>query len=107
MKAPADCRDMAELRGAIDALDAGIVALLKRRADYIDRAAELKRAAGLPARIDARVEEVVARVRDRAAAEGLDPGLAETVWRQLIEWSIAREDRLLGRPAGNAEPPQG
>lgn len=97
MKAPSDCHNMAELRAEIDVLDGRIVEMLKRRAGYIDRAAELKPAEGLPARIDARVEEVVARVRRRAEAEGLDPELVEGLWRQMIEWSIAREERVLGR----------
>lgn len=96
MKAPQDCRNMAELRAEIDALDAGIVALLARRVGYIDRAAELKPAEGLPARIEARVEAVVAKVRARAGAEGFDPALAEAMWRLMIEWSIAREARVLG-----------
>ncbi|MDR0810644.1 MAG: chorismate mutase [Gemmobacter sp.] len=97
MKAPPDCRNMTELRAEIDALDARIVMMLKQRASYIDRAAELKPAEGLPARIDTRVEEVVARVRHRAEAEGLDPDLVEGLWRQMIEWSITREERVLGR----------
>ena len=96
MKAPQDCHDMTDLRAAIDALDAGIVAQLKARAGYIDRAAVLKQGNGLPARIDARVEEVVAKVRTEAAAQGLDPDLVEDLWRRLIDWSIAREERKLG-----------
>lgn len=96
MKAPQDCHNMAELREGIDALDGQIVALLARRVGYIDRAAELKPAEGLPARIEARVEDVVEKVRDRAGAEGFDPALAEAMWRLMIEWSIAREARVLG-----------
>ncbi|MEY3960618.1 MAG: hypothetical protein RIR14_1272 [Pseudomonadota bacterium] len=97
MKAPQDCHDMTELRAAIDALDAGIVAKLSVRAGYIDRAAQLKRGNGLPARIDARVEEVVAKVRAEAGAQALDPDLVEDLWRRLIDWSIAREERTLGQ----------
>lgn len=96
MKAPSDCHTMPELRAAIDMLDSRIVELIKQRADYIDRAVTIKQAEGLPARIDSRVEDVVAKVRARAMAEGLDPVLAETIWRQLIEWSIAREEKALG-----------
>lgn len=96
MKAPQDCHDMTELRAAIDALDAGIVAQLRVRAGYIDRAADLKKGNGLPARIDERVEEVVAKVRAEAATLSLDPNLIEDLWRRLIEWSIAREDGILG-----------
>ena len=91
-----DCRSMSELRVEIDALDAALVDLLAVRSGYIDRAVELKTAEGLPARIDARVEEVIARVRAAAAARGLDEALAEQLWRTLIEWSIARESRTLG-----------
>jgi isochorismate pyruvate lyase len=96
MKAPQDCHDMTELRVQIDALDAEIVAMLKVRAGYIDRAAQLKQENGLPARIEARVEEVVASVRATAADQGLDPDLVEELWRRLIDWSIAREENVLG-----------
>lgn len=103
MKPAADCRSMTELRAAIDTIDGEIVALLARRAGYIDRAIQLKPAEGLPARIDDRVEDVVAKVRARASAATLDPDLAEAVWRTVIEWSIAREETVLGpdRPEGD------
>lgn len=96
MKLPADCRNMAELRVEIDTLDGEIVGLLARRVGYIDRAAELKPAEGLPARIDDRVEAVVANVRAKAMAEGLDADLVEALWRRMIDWSIAREEKVLG-----------
>jgi len=92
---PQDCRDMVELRGEIDALDERLVALLATRADYIDRAIALKQINGWPARIPQRVEEVVTKVRTSAGAEGLDPDLAESLWRQLIDWSIAREAQVI------------
>lgn len=94
---PSQCKSMADVRAEIDRIDARIVALLAERAGYIDRAAELKPVLGLPARIDDRVEEVVAKVRARAMAEALDPDLAEALWRQLIDWSIAREEAKIGR----------
>ncbi len=97
MKSPADCHDMTDLRAAIDALDAEIVAKLRARAGYIDRAAELKQGNGLPARIEGRVEEVVSLVRGHALAQGLDPDLTEDLWRRLIDWSIAREEKTLGQ----------
>lgn len=96
MRMPADCGTMAELRAEIDRLDAALIGLLAERAGYIDRAAQIKAGVGLPARIDARVEQVVANVRRRAEARGLDPALAEDLWRRLIDWSIAREETRLG-----------
>lgn len=96
MKTPNDCRDMTELRAEIDRIDAQLVHLLATRSRYIDRAVELKPAEGLPARIGARVEEVVAKVRAEAEAQNLDADLCEALWRELIDWSIAREETVLG-----------
>lgn len=88
---PQDCDDMGEVRAQIDDLDQELVKLLALRAQYIDRATALKQINGWPARIPSRVEEVVGNARSRAAAEQLDPDLIETLWRQLVDWSIARE----------------
>jgi isochorismate pyruvate lyase len=96
VKEPESCTNMAELRKEIDRLDGELVALLAKRATYIDRAAELKPSAGLPARITPRVEEVASNARKNAEVAGFDPDLAEQIWRMLIEWSIAREERILG-----------
>ena len=96
MKA-AECATMTDVRREIDRIDRALVALLAERAGYIDRAAELKPALGLPARIDDRVEGVVANVRVAARTEGLDPALAEALWRQLIDWSISREEAAFTR----------
>ncbi|WEF23725.1 chorismate mutase [Paracoccus sp. S3-43] len=90
-----DIPDMATLRAHIDALDEQLVALLAQRHALIARAARIKEQVGLPARIDDRVEEVVANVGRHAASRGLDPVLIQTVWRQLIEAAIAQEDRYL------------
>jgi isochorismate pyruvate lyase len=88
---------MEEVRASIDDVDSRLVALMAERVGYIDRAAEIKATLGLPARVDWRVEEVVGRVRAAAAAAGLDADLAEGLWRRIIDWSIAREERALGR----------
>jgi isochorismate pyruvate lyase len=91
-----DCTSMAEIRAEIDRLDQALVKLFAERASYIDRAAEIKAEVDLPARIEARVEEVVTNVRRHAVAEGLPPDLVEKLWRRLIDWSIAREENRLG-----------
>ena len=98
-KRPAECETMQDIRAEIDRLDVALIALLVERAGYIDRAAVVKTKAGLPARIAGRVEQVVANVRAEAEAQGLAPDLAETLWRQLIDWSIAREETVLGAGA--------
>ncbi|MCA0927757.1 chorismate mutase [Ruegeria profundi] len=93
---PQDCNSMRELRPQIDKLDRQLIELLVTRASYIDRASELKPGEGLPARIPDRVEDVVQRVRQSSDELGMDPDLAEKLWRILIDWSIAREERVLG-----------
>jgi isochorismate pyruvate lyase len=94
---PADCTTMAEIRAEIDRIDASLIGLFAERACYIDRAAAIKAEVGLPARIGDRVEQVVANVRGHAARAGVDPDLAEKLWRRLIDWSILREEARLGR----------
>ena len=98
MKA-ADCTTMAEVRAQIDRLDVELVALFAERTSYIDRASQIKSVLGLPARIDSRVEEVVANVRRHAVGHGLPPDKIEKLWRRLIEWSIEREETVLGKDA--------
>ncbi|SHE87639.1 chorismate mutase [Ruegeria intermedia] len=93
---PQGCGTMQELRKQIDKLDRQLIELLVTRATYIDRASELKPGEGLPARIPERVEDVVQKVRSNSVDLGLDPDLAERLWRILIDWSIAREERVLG-----------
>ncbi|CUK21062.1 T-protein [Ruegeria denitrificans] len=93
---PQDCHSMRELRPQIDKLDRQLIEMLVTRATYIDRASQLKPGEGLPARIPERVEDVVQRVRTSSDELGMDPDLAEKLWRILIDWSIAREERVLG-----------
>lgn len=100
MKPVTEFKNMAELRAGIDALDGEIVALFARRAALIDRAVALKPAEGLPARIEARVAAVLQNVCSQAQERGLDPELVESIWRELIEWSIRREEVTLGSDVG-------
>ena len=86
---------MPSLRARIDALDASLIALFAERSALIDRAARIKAEHGLPARIDWRVEEVVANARRNAADAGLDGALFGQIWRQLVEAAIAQEERHL------------
>lgn len=85
-----NCASMAELRTAIDALDARLVALLAVRQAYIERAAQLKTGRD-QVRDPARIEEVVNKVIAEGRKAGLSAEIAEPVWRTLIEASIRHE----------------
>jgi isochorismate pyruvate lyase len=87
--APAACTTMAEVREGVDAVDRAM-----------DAAARIKADRGV-VRDEARIEDVVAKVRAAARAAGLSEAIAEPVWRQLIDRCIAYEfgvwDRLRSR----------
>ena len=91
----AEPHPLAPLRAEIDAIDEAMVRLLARRAEVVTRVAQVKAREGFPALIPERVEEVVAHARNTAASAGLDPALAETVWRAMIGWFVDWEAREL------------
>ena len=94
--APADCNTMAEVRQGVDALDRALVALLAERQRYMDAAARIK-ADRAAVRDNARVEDVVAKVKAEARRQGLSEEIAEPVWRTLIERCIAYEFEVWDR----------
>lgn len=95
--------EMADVRRAIDELDDELVALLAKRQRQIERAAKVKPALGIPARVPERVDEVLARVLGAARREGLSVELAMNLWTTTIEWSIHYEERLMGERAPKGE----
>jgi|TARA_B100001057_G_scaffold77399_1_gene72275 isochorismate pyruvate lyase len=92
---PGDCNSMDELRHQIDKLDVKIIELLANRSEFIDRATELKKSNGMPARIPERIESVVSNARNAAEELDLDADLVEKIWRILIDWSIQREAEII------------
>lgn len=94
--APADCTTMAEVRQGVDALDRQLVALLAERQRYMDAAARIKQDRDA-VRDNARVEDVVAKVKAEARKAGLSEAIAEPVWRTLIEGCIAYEFEVWDR----------
>lgn len=85
-----DCSTMTEVRAGVDALDRELVAMLRRRFDYMDAAARIKpeRAA---VRDERRKAEVIANARAAAEAAGLPGEAIAQLWDGLVEASIAYE----------------
>jgi len=98
---------MAEVRAHIDALDDVLVPLLVERGGYMTQAAINKPRAS-QVRDEARIEQIVQRVRARAAAEGGEPDLIEAIYRAMMEAYIAYEHREFARlaAAGRKQPHQ-
>ena len=68
--APEACRSMIEVRVGVDALDRALVNLLAERQRYMDAAARIKGDRNT-VRDEARIEDVVAKVKAQAREAGL------------------------------------
>ena len=90
------CATMQDVRREVDALDDVLVPLLVERVGYMTQAARIKQTSD-QVRDEARIEAIVARVRDRALAEGGDAGVMEAIYRGLMEACIAHEHREFAR----------
>jgi isochorismate pyruvate lyase len=89
---PAELGSLEEVRARIDAVDRELVRLLAERGGYVRQAARFKRS-GDEVRAPQRAEAVVARARALAEAHGLDPAIAERVYRAMIAAFVEAELR--------------
>jgi isochorismate pyruvate lyase len=94
MKNPADCHTKADIRAAIDALDQQLLEIFAQRQCYVRRMAELKQHPD-EAFDHQRIETMVAALKKRAEALGLEADQAEQVWRTLIGWNVAYEKQTI------------
>ncbi len=90
MKTPMSCESLEDVRAEIDRIDEQIIALLGRRLEYVRVAAKFKRSEAEVAAPDRQKAMLEAR-REWAQREGLDPGLIEQLYRDLVAWFISHE----------------
>ncbi|MCC5982441.1 MAG: chorismate mutase [Oceanicaulis sp.] len=88
--APQACQTMEEVRDGVDRLDRALIALIAERTRYMDAAARIKPSRGV-VRDEARIEDVITKVKAAARTAGVPESLAEPVWRELVERSIQHE----------------
>lgn len=84
------CNSMAEVRAEIDRMDDLILPLMAERAGYVAQAPKFKKVIDdvvVPVRID----EIAHRMRAEAEQYGMNPDLAENIWRALIAQHIKFE----------------
>jgi len=97
-KRPCECADMAQVRTEIDRIDAELVDLIAERFGYVDRAWQLKMTTREGAVVQWRIQQVIDRVKRRAAEKGMPPEMIEMVgaqWRNMIGWFIQFEEEKL------------
>lgn len=87
---PEACQTMQDVRAGVDALDRELVALIAERARYMEAAARIKPSRDV-VRDEWRINDVIAKVTAEAEKKGLAVAIAEPVWRELVERSIAYE----------------
>ena len=90
------CQDMQDVRRAINALDDVLVPLLVERVGYMTQAARIKQRAS-QVRDEARIEDIVQRVRGAALKDGGDSEVIEQIYRSMMEACIAFEERVFAR----------
>jgi isochorismate pyruvate lyase len=79
-----------EVRQNIDFIDQQIVQLLGERHFYIKQAAKFKTSPG-DVKAPARVEIVIAKVRNVAIQNDIDADMVETIYRTMIDCFIKSE----------------
>jgi chorismate mutase len=82
--------DLAEIRGQIDGIDSEIIRLLAQRSALVSESGKLKKNE-TEVRASGRVEQVIANARQKAASAGLDPLIAERIYRTIIDCFINKE----------------
>ncbi|MGD9982254.1 MAG: chorismate mutase [Hyphomonadaceae bacterium] len=87
---PEVCATMLEVRQGVDEIDRMLVSLIARRQGYMDAAARIKPSREV-VRDEVRIKQVLANVKAEAERQGLSWGIAEPVWRELMERCIAHE----------------
>lgn len=87
--------DLTRIRKNIDDLDSMIITLLAKRADFVSAAGRLKKDEQC-VRDPKRVNQVLQNVREKAAGKGLDPAVAEEVYRTIIRCLVNRELKEFG-----------
>jgi isochorismate pyruvate lyase len=81
---------MADVRREIDRVDRALIKLLAERLTYIERAGHIKQDRGT-VRDEARINDVLAKVRASCLREDFPFAIAEPVWRLLMDGCIAHE----------------
>ena len=94
IKEPKDCKNKQDVRTEIDRIDNALIELFAERHSYVIRMAELK-SDPHEAFDEKRIEAVIAKVREKALAMGLDDDQAEMTWRNLIKWNVNFEKGII------------
>lgn len=97
MNMPSDCKSIEEVREAIDKLDQKIIALLGERYRYVKEVIRFKEPTETSIVARERFDSVIESRREMAKKEGLDPDIIENIYRDLLNYFISEERKLIGK----------
>jgi isochorismate pyruvate lyase len=90
MKQPTKCSNINDIRSAIDEIDLQIIKLIAQRAAYVQKAAEFKTDKNSVKAPD-RVKSMLAKRREWAELNHIDPDFIENLFSNLVEYFISKE----------------
>ena len=90
VKKPDECRDMQDIRAEIDRLDQEVIRLLGQRFQYVQAASQFK-TSKTSVRAPERFKAMLEQRRVWAREAGLDPGVIENMYRELVSYFIEEE----------------
>ncbi len=79
-----------EIRHEIDMIDSDIIELLSKRSSLVSEAGKTKKNSK-EVRDRARVDNVIRKIKHKAEKSGLDPHIAESIYRNIINCFIQKE----------------
>lgn len=90
------------LRAELDQVDTALVDALARRLEVVGRIGESKAGTGARVRWPDREREVLSRVAETARERGVDPGLVQRLYREIVAHAVDRQ--VAGLRDGSGEP---
>lgn len=84
------CTTLEEVRSEVDKLDDEIVKLIAERNAYIHQAVRFKQSVD-EVKAEARVKEVLERVRHKALSLGMSPNMITSIYTKMIDDMVESE----------------
>jgi isochorismate pyruvate lyase len=89
------CKTINEVREAIDCIDQKIIQLLAHRYGYVKEVVRFKEPTEDSVVAQSRLDAVISSRRALAKKNGLNPDVIEKIYRELINYFISEEKKIL------------
>ncbi len=97
MKNPSDCKSIEEIREHIDQIDQEIMELLGKRFGFVKEVVKYKNPDKDSIIAEERKNKVLQERRKLATENGLNPDIIEKIYKELIEYFISEELKIINR----------